>query len=221
MPPSVSAGWSCDLLIAQNRKAGSMASGPQSAFGGIFSPNLAVLARSRSFMGLLDKVILTACHDISGIIAVQHKQFYFVWQGGKIAVLTMALVVARPVLAGTIVQPSEPDPLLDGGPTDPCAAGVDYAATADTGGQAVVPADIEARGVPLPDSIAVPLGPRPVQNPGRNRAPDRMRNQAGNPVRPSGAPPNPVALGGDSTYIVLDGRKLEPLVNPPPCTSVH
>ena len=29
--------------------------------------------------------------------------------------------------------------------------------------------------------------------------------------------PNSQTLGGDSTYVSLDGQKLEPLLNPPPC----
>jgi len=61
----------------------------------------------------------------------------------------------------------------------------------------------------LPDSIAVPIG--------NNRA----RNQGRNPGRNNARTANPVTLGGDSTYIAIDGRKLEPLVNPPPCAPVR
>ena len=146
---------------------------------------------------------------------MQHKQFNFVRMGTKIAVLIFALVMPGPVLAGPITQPSKPDLLLD--PTNPCAAGVDYADGVDANGQAVVPADVAARRVPLPDSLAVPLGHARAPNQG----PGQRRNQAGNLVRQGPAPSNPVTLGGDSTYIVLDGRKLEPLVNPAPCAPVH
>jgi hypothetical protein len=104
--------------------------------------------------------------------------------------------VSAPGSAATMAQPSKPDPLLDGGPTAPCAAGADYAAGTDTNGQAVVPADVAAGRVPLPDAVAIPLG----NNRGNNRHRSRSRV------------PN-----GDSAYVTLDGKKLEPLLNPAPC----
>ncbi|HET7084927.1 MAG TPA: hypothetical protein VFI23_09160 [Rhizomicrobium sp.] len=115
-------------------------------------------------------------------------------------------------MAASIPQPSKPDPLLDGGPSDPCAAGVDYAQGLDANGKAVITADVESRPVPVPDSIAIPLA--------ANRQPGSQGKGPGNQsTRSTGG--NPAALGGDSTYISLDGRKLEPLLNPPPCTAVH
>lgn len=147
---------------------------------------------------------------------MQHKQFNFVSQGTKIAAkaAVVAALTISAAWAGPITQPAKPDPLLDGGPTTPCAAGADYADGVDANGQAVAPADVEARRVPLPDSIAVPLGRPQMQASGRN--------QSGNPVRRNpGRSANPVALGGDSTYIAIDGRKLDPLVNPVPCAAVH
>jgi hypothetical protein len=144
-------------------------------------------------MGLLDRVILTACHEIIGIIAVHHKQFYFTWRKSLLAGL-MACAVT-PVLAAGIVQPSKPDPLLDGGPTTACAASPDYASGTDANGQPVVPADVAAGRVPLPDAVAIPLG--------NNRGANRRRL---NPAMP-----------GDSAYVSLSGQKLEPLLNPAPC----
>jgi hypothetical protein len=163
-------------------------------------------------------VVFGQCHDISGIIAVQHKQFNFIELGTKGAAFCLLLFAASAAWAGgatgSITQPSKPDPLLDGGPTDPCAARVDYADGVDANGKAVIPADADARPVPLPDSIAVPIGNNrgrpPRQNLGRNNRQLRQAN-----------PANPVTLGGDSTYIAIDGRKLEPLVNPPPCAPVR
>jgi hypothetical protein len=148
-------------------------------------------------MCLLDRVVLTACHDISGIIAVQQKQFNYVWQK-SLAGGILLVCVSAPVLAATMAV--RPDPLLDGGPTVACAAGTDYAAGTDTNGQAVVPADVAAGRVPLPDAIAVPLA--------RNRMTDRGHHQHRS---------NPQTLGGDSAYVSLDGKKLEPLLNPAPC----
>jgi hypothetical protein len=176
-----------------------------------FSPNLAVLMRSRSFMGWVDIVLCGCCHDISGIIAVQHKQFNFVRPGTKLAAFALPLLMAWPVLAGAISQP--PDPLLDSGPTDACAAGVDYAPGIDVSGNPVVPADVASRPVPLPDTIAIPIarnrsqatGPRPNPAPGRR----------------GGAPIPDNASIRDSAYVALDGRKLEPLLNPPPCKAVR
>jgi hypothetical protein len=144
-------------------------------------------------MGLLDIVVLTPCHEISGIIAVHNKQFNFI---GLLAAAAMLSWTGAPGNAATMAQPSKPDPLLDGGPTAPCAAGADYAAGIDTAGQAVIPADVAAGRVPLPDAVAIPLG--------NTRGGNRRRAHA--PV------PN-----GDSAYVSLDGKKLEPLLNPAPC----
>ena len=141
-------------------------------------------------------------------------------QGAKAGAFFFLLVAASAAWAGagtgSITQPSRPDPLLDGGPTDPCAARLDYADGVDANGNAVVPADVEARPVPLPDSIAVPIGNNRTRGPGQSQRQNQGRN---NPRQANAA--NPVTLGGDSTYIAIDGRKLEPLVNPPPCAPVH
>ena len=142
-------------------------------------------------MDLLDIVLLTACHEINGIVAVHNKQFNFVWPKSLAAAAVLAWGGA-PGLAATMAQPSKPDPLLDGGPTSACAAGADYAAGTDANGQAVVPADVAAGRVPLPDAIAIPLG--------NNRDPARRGRS-----------------NGDSAYVSLDGKKLEPLLNPAPC----
>ncbi|HEX4637724.1 MAG TPA: hypothetical protein VH189_16195, partial [Rhizomicrobium sp.] len=61
------------------------------------------------------------------------------------AVVALSLFASLPVLAGSIVQSSKPDPLLDSGPTVSCAAGVDYAPGIDVNGQPAVPADVAAR----------------------------------------------------------------------------
>jgi len=103
------------------------------------------------------------------------------------------VLLAGPALAAdSIAKPHQSDPLLDGGATTACAAGADYAAGTDVRGRRVAPADVAAAPVPVPDSIAVPLA------------------QAG--------PQGRVRPGiGDSAYVSLDGRKLAPLLNPPPC----
>ena len=147
---------------------------------------------------------------------MQHKQFNFARQGTKIAVLALPLLVTWPALAGSIVQPSKPDPLLDSGPTDPCAAGADYAAGVDANGKPVIPADVAGGRVPLPDTVAIPIGTnraRPAQSvpPGQGRS---NGPQAGPTLSDN-------ASNRDSTYVALDGRKLEPLLNPVPCGAVR
>jgi hypothetical protein len=149
-------------------------------------------------MGLLDIVVLTACHEISGIIAVHHSQFNFVWRKALSGCVVLLFCAGAPGLAAPITQRSKPDPLLDGGPTAACAAGADYAAGTDANGQPVVPADVAAGRVPLPDAVAIPLG----NNRGGNRGVRRGRSNVPN---------------GDSAYVSLDGQKLEPLLNPRPC----
>ena len=140
---------------------------------------------------------------------MQHKQFNFVRQGTKLAAVAWAFLAAGPAWSQAISHPSKPDPLLDSGPTVACAAGVDFAPGVDVNGNAVVPADSSARRVPVPDSIAIPI-PRnrtAAAAPTPNTRPDRQ--------------PTDNASNRDSAYVALDGRKLEPLLNPPPCNSVR
>ena len=96
----------------------------------------------------------------------------------------VVLALAQPALA------AKTDPLLDPGPTTPCAAGVDYSSGTDVNGNPVVPADGGVAPIPVPETVAVPL--------------------AGN-AKGTGA-------GRNSTYVGLDGQKLDALVNPKPCS---
>jgi hypothetical protein len=110
---------------------------------------------------------------------MQHSQFNFVWRGTKALAVTMLVLALSSALA------ARSDPLLDAGPTVPCAAGADYSGGIDVNGNPVVPADVGARHVPVPGTVMVPL------------------HGNGN--------------GRDSAYAALDGKKLDRLVNPPPC----
>ena len=121
---------------------------------------------------------------------MQQTQHYF-------KTVLLSLLLAAPAWAGTIARPTPRDPLLDGGDTTACAAGVDYAAGVDANGRQVVPADVGAGRVPVPEGLAVPL-----HGGGQGRRPGR-----GNAATP----------GSDGAYVSLDGRKLEPLLNPRPC----
>ena len=82
---------------------------------------------------------------------MQHLQFYFVWRGTDCRVVATVLMLIQPASAA----PS--DPLLDGGPTTACAAGVDYSGGADVNGNPVVPADVGSPHVPVPGTVLVPL----------------------------------------------------------------
>src|SRR5215467_13680657 len=101
----------------RNEKAGARA--PALMPFGKFSPNLAVLARSRSFMFLFDIVVREPSHEISGYIAMHNSELNFVTRGTISQLAIVVLTAAQPALA------AKPDPLLDPGPTTPCAAGVD------------------------------------------------------------------------------------------------
>jgi len=122
---------------------------------------------------------------------MQQTQLYF----ARLSAL-LVLLAAAPAAAGTMAKPHQPDPLLDGGPTNPCMAGPDYQAGVDVNGHPVAPADEQAARVPVPDEIAVPL--HSGQRAGR---------------RGRSAPEQP----GSVPYVSLDGRRLDPLLNPAPC----
>jgi hypothetical protein len=149
---------------------------------------------------------------------VQHKQFNFARRGTVLTAFSLLFFAAWPVLAGSIVQPSRPDPLLDGGPITPCAEGVDYAPGIDVHGNYVAPADVAAGPVPLPETVAIPIprtGVRAGQVSDRGRDRRQQGNRTTNPISPDNASDR------DSAYVAFDGRKLEPLLNPQPCGAVH
>jgi len=115
---------------------------------------------------------------------MHNPQLNFVMRGTIRQLAIMVVALAQPALAAT------PDPLLDPGPTSPCAAGVDYSGGIDVNGNPVVPADEGGSPIPVPGTVAVPL--------------------AGN-AKGSGG-------GRNSAYVGLDGKKLDALVNPKPCS---
>jgi hypothetical protein len=120
-------------------------------------------------MGSIDTGAGNMCHEISGHIAVQHKQANYPALGA--GALILAAILAMPALAAV------PDPLLNPpeGPCAPLAAGADYAAGMDANGDPVVPADVGAVPVPVPGDIAVPVGGRRagayIEVPGARLAP--------------------------------------------------
>jgi hypothetical protein len=111
-------------------------------------------------------------------------------------------VVAAGLIAGIsslCAQPGAPDPVLQGpAPPPACAAaldGPDYVPGLDANGQAVPRADIGAERVPVPGDILAPLPNRQAFAPGRGG-----RGRGAN----------------EPAYMVLDGRRVDQLVNPGP-----
>lgn len=99
-------------------------------------------------------------------------------------------------------KPAAKDPILDDGGPTPCQAGADYAAGQYTAGDAVIPADLNRAKVPVPDSVAVPLA---------------QRGRQGGRGGWGGDPGQTQTTGQDSPYVSLDGKALDPLLNPKPC----
>jgi hypothetical protein len=91
---------------------------------------------------------------------MQHMQDnYKVWLCGLVLVVASFAAVEPAVSAG-IVQPSAPDPILNGGPAGPCdpqRAGADYVGGTDVNGNPVASADLEGQPVPVPGRIDIPL----------------------------------------------------------------
>ena len=108
---------------------------------------------------------------------------------------TFSLVLGGLLLAAT--PGFAADSILDGPKPNPCADSPDYVPGVDANGRSVARADEGAQPVPVPGRILVPLS--------RQRGPQRGAQ--------SGAQRGGQA-GGDPTYTVLDGKRLDPLVNP-------
>ena len=132
--------------------------------------------------------------------AVRHLIQNYTPKGNKVGWLMMASILVEAwdlySIAFVLIfirDQFKPDPLLDSGPTSACAQSPDYAGGADVHGRPVAAADEGAQPVPLPDAIAVPLH--------------------GRPSRHGHMPP----ASGDSPYVSIDGKRLDPLINPRLC----
>jgi len=104
--------------------------------------------------------------------------------------LALVIVVAAGQVQAQIATRGAPEPLLhdsSAGPCDPGLAGSDYVPSVDVNGNPVPPADLAGRRNPVPDGVLVPLTKQ-----GRHGRSDQ----------------GPV--------VALDGRALEPILNPPP-----
>ena len=112
-------------------------------------------------------------------------------QNYKIAlVLAWAVLVAPGAVHAGIAARGAPQPLLhDGasGPCDPGLAGPDYVPGADVSDNPVPPADLAGRRNPVPDGVLVPFAKH-----GRH------------------------GRAEEGPVVAIDGRALEPILNPPP-----
>ena len=111
-------------------------------------------------------------------------------QNYKIAHALAWVILAMPVAAHAgIASRGAPEPLLhDGaaGPCDPRLASPDYVPGVDVNGNPVPPADLAGRRNPVPDGVLVPLAKQ-----GRH---GRL---------------------GEAPVVAIDGRTLDPILNPP------
>lgn len=112
-------------------------------------------------------------------------------QNYKIVYALAWAILATPVAAHAgIMSRGTPEPLLhDGtpGPCDPRPASPDYVPGVDVNGNPVPPADLAGRRNPVPDGVLVPLAKQ-----GRHGRP------------------------GEAPVVAIDGRALDPILNPPP-----
>jgi hypothetical protein len=125
---------------------------------------------------------------------VQYKQGNYVKDKFTFGLVLGGLLVLAPA-SGFAAQS-----ILDGPKPNPCADNPDYVPGIDANGQPVAGADEGARPVPVPGQILVPLTQRQAQR-GPQRDAQRGAQRGGR-------------AGGDPAYTVLDGKRLEPLVNP-------
>ncbi len=118
---------------------------------------------------------------------MHHMQGNFKLLPFGILLLAGALFCTFPAQSAGIAGPAPPNPILDGGPAGPCrpqSDGADYVAGTDSGGHPVAPADLEARPVPVPGNLAVPL------KSGRRREPGYVQvdgSKLDSLLNPSGA----------------------------------
>lgn len=121
---------------------------------------------------------------------MHHLQLYYKICLATAMIVTSAAAPAIGAGSGAITDRSRPEPLLQTVPTGPCDPGLaqpNYVPGVDVNGDPVAAADVPAPPVPVPEGVVVPLKSH------RHR------------WRPGG-----------TSYVQLDGRAVEGLVNPPP-----
>lgn len=120
-------------------------------------------------------------------------------------VILAVLALPLAALAAGITRPSHHDPLLDGVVDGPCAGltgGPGYVPGTDAEGYPMVPADVGAGPVPIPDQMVVPL-----HRPGAGRHDAEGHDRHGSKDR----------ADTDGPYAVIDGARLAPLLQAPAC----
>ena len=136
----------------------------------------------------MDTALRKACHEISGGIAVQQAQQYCRFLAITILIVLLALTAAGTATSAGIAGRGPSDLLRETrGPCDPRLDRPEYVGGADAAGNPVAPADLASARQPVPDEILVPLA---------------SRGHAGRP--------------GEGPMVGLDGKALEPILNPSP-----
>lgn len=138
----------------------------------------------------MDTVLRGFCHEISRDIAVQQTQQYYKKTLAVACVGLVAAIVTAGSTGAGIATRGAPQPILGGsatGPCDPRLDGPDYVPGVDVNGNPVAPADLATARNPVPDGALVPLK-------------QRRRH----------------ARSGESPVVALDGRTLDPILNPDP-----
>jgi hypothetical protein len=125
-----------------------------------------------------------ACHEIFGVIAVQHTQLNYRTFGLGAALLVVLVFAGKSAFSEGLSARGKSPPILTNNPTgscDPELAQADLVPGTDVDGYPVAGADLPSGPIPYRGQIEVPLKAR------HGRAP---------------------------AYVVVDGAKLDPLLNP-------
>jgi hypothetical protein len=145
------------------------------------------------FIGCVDTGVEKPSHDIFGICAVQHTQFNYRLSFGA-ALLVVALVLAgKTAFSAGIADQGKPDPIL--------GAPIDYGAAKGPCDPALDQADV---------TPGVDVDGRPVAQADLPTPPVHIDGQIAVPLKPA------KGKGGNSAYVSVDGKKLDPLLNHQP-----
>ena len=120
---------------------------------------------------------------------MQHTQVNYRTAAIGVFLVLAFVFAAETAFSAGIADRDKPDPLLSGaadGPCDPAMGQADLTPGTDVQGHQVASADIQTGPVPLQGQILVPL------KSGQGRR------------------------GSAPAYVAVDGKKLDPLLNPPP-----
>jgi hypothetical protein len=131
-----------------------------------------------------DTDFYSACHEIFGVIAVQHTQLNYRTLGLGAALLVVLVFAGKSAFSEGLSAREKSPPILTNNTTgscDPELAQADLVPGTDVDGNPVAGVDLPTGPIPYPGQIAVPLRARAGRSP---------------------------------AYVTVDGAKLGPLLNP-------